>query len=433
MISIRNNDTLHGTRLDIFRNPVTGFFTSGKLFRNTQIVPLPGYRYMTAEFVGFEKFLGYGAKQLAYHLCGYGITSGETVASFVGEAAERFSFVASNKLLGDRVQRASRSELLQKVDAGDRVCPLEYINIVYKPDSDHFVTEDTAITWVRMISAQDPSQNVWNPLQFMLPHNETLFGNEPKILPSAVSTGTACHETFPQALENSFIEFLQIDSFNLWWFAGIRAQEMQVDIREKLQAWGFDIASASCFLENFQVTFLDITFDKPFPVFVCEIRSRRDGLPRYSVGVQGGMNLERTLYRAFMECLAVLDFNLNTAWMDPERYRSVTDLKTFTNLDDNVTYYAKFGEVGIARDGTLGTRNSEDFVARAGRITSMKDFEYAGILDITAPDCAGLGVSVTRLIIPELLPMCLPSFPQRLHPRFALAGGVVNDDPHPLA
>ena len=37
------------------------------------------------------------------------------------------------------------------------------------------------------------------------PYSSGLFADEPRILPSAVSTGTACHETFEHALENCLI------------------------------------------------------------------------------------------------------------------------------------------------------------------------------------------------------------------------------------
>ena len=39
----------------------------------------------------------------------------------------------------------------------------------------------------------------------VLPYWSELFADEPRILPSAVSTGKACHETFEHALENYLI------------------------------------------------------------------------------------------------------------------------------------------------------------------------------------------------------------------------------------
>ena len=37
------------------------------------------------------------------------------------------------------------------------------------------------------------------------PYSSGLFADEPRILPSAVSTGTACHDTFEHAQENCLI------------------------------------------------------------------------------------------------------------------------------------------------------------------------------------------------------------------------------------
>ena len=73
----------------------------------------------------------------------------------------------------------------------------------------------------------------------VLPYWSELFADEPRILPSAVSTGTACHETFEHALENCLIEYFQIDSFNLWWFAGVESPVVRTDTAECLEKWGF--------------------------------------------------------------------------------------------------------------------------------------------------------------------------------------------------
>lgn len=56
-----------------------------------------------------------------------------------------------------------------------------------------------------MTPASDTSRCVLIPLQMVLSYSSGLFADEPRILPSAVSTGTACHETFEHALENCLI------------------------------------------------------------------------------------------------------------------------------------------------------------------------------------------------------------------------------------
>ena len=206
MMVLRNHDALSRRRMAAMQDPVTGVYQYGQRFQGVRNAPLPCFRYATARLTGFEKMLGRTDETLTYHLCGYGLTPGESLVSLVGETAERFSYVASQALLGDRVVRASYADLVRDCEAnGDRLCPLSLVNVVYDPGTPHWVEETDELTWLRMTSASDTSRCVLIPLQMVLPYSSGLFADEPRILPSAVSTGTACHETFEHALENCLI------------------------------------------------------------------------------------------------------------------------------------------------------------------------------------------------------------------------------------
>jgi hypothetical protein len=58
--------------------------------------------------------------------------------------------------------------------------------------------------------------------------------------------------------------------------------------------------------------------------------------------------------------------------------------------------------------------------------------QWATYLDITPPELADTDWKVVRVLIPELLSMCLPGLPPKAHPRMAQYGGVTNEYPHPL-
>jgi hypothetical protein len=58
--------------------------------------------------------------------------------------------------------------------------------------------------------------------------------------------------------------------------------------------------------------------------------------------------------------------------------------------------------------------------------------EWATYLDITPPELADTPWKVVRVLIPELLSMCLPGLPPKAHPRMRQYGGVTNEYPHPL-
>ena len=58
---------------------------------------------------------------------------------------------------------------------------------------------------------------------------------------------------------------------------------------------------------------------------------------------------------------------------------------------------------------------------------------YAGYLVITTPEFENMNLEVVRVSIPELLPLCLPSYPPYYHKRYETIGGIRNNVPHPLA
>lgn len=164
MMVLRNHDALSRRRMAAMQDPVTGVYQYGQRFQGVRNAPLPCFRYATARLTGFEKMLGRTDETLTYYLCGYGLTPGESLVSLVGETAERFSYVASQALLGDRVVRASYADLVRDCEAnGDRLCPLSLVNVVYDPGTPHWVEETDELTWLRMTSASDTSRCVLIP------------------------------------------------------------------------------------------------------------------------------------------------------------------------------------------------------------------------------------------------------------------------------
>ena len=61
-----------------------------------------------------------------------------------------------------------------------------------------------------------------------------------------------------------------------------------------------------------------------------------------------------------------------------------------------------------------------------------KKSKYGVYLDITPPEVHNKGWKVVRTFFPELVQMCLPSFPYSNHPRMQEFGGIKNGLPHPV-
>ncbi|HBM3453331.1 TPA: streptolysin associated protein SagD, partial [Listeria innocua] len=59
--------------------------------------------------------------------------------------------------------------------------------------------------------------------------------------------------------------------------------------------------------------------------------------------------------------------------------------------------------------------------------------QYAAFLPITPPEFRYMNCEISRVILPELLSIHLPSYPPYYHVRYEEIGGVINNIPHPIA
>ena len=104
-------------------------------------------------------------------------------------------------------------------------------------------------------------------------------------------------------------------------------------------------------------------------------------------------------------------------------------------------YYASPQDAAVKRDIVAGRFSGsvklselqplEDELESLVRMVSGVS-QWATYLDITPPELADTPWKVVRVLIPELLSMCLPGLPPKAHPRMRQYGGVTNEHPHPL-
>lgn len=438
MIAFQNDLNYNLYRQRLLGGNVSGLWKNNVYFLGSNSYPVPKYHYLTAQFNDFEKNIFSDGMKVNYHLSGYGTQYNEALTSFLGESSERYSFTLLYQNIKNIVVRSTYSDL-KKDYPNELVLDLSLVNVYFKEsDSQHFITSNDVLSWVPMHSLFNPDQKVFIPLQMVVLFDNEIFNNEKQFLNSAVSTGTASHETFEKSLQNALVEILQIDSYNLWWYAGLSGTTLNVNIQEKISSW-FDGESVSDFLNNFIVHFTDITFDKSIPIVVCEIsaKNKPDSLPKYVVGVQGGTDINKCVYRSFFEALTVLEYSLTAVWNDADKFNSVkNDLKNLNidNLDDNVVFFAKYGLQNLRKEHSLKLNQPKKAHSLQDIVKSIEKFsKYACYLNITSTEFFDKNMTVSRAIVPELLPIALPSFPPYQHPRYREFGGVVNNVPHPMA
>lgn len=439
MIQFQNDLNYNLYRQKILGGNITGIWDKNIFFQGSNSFPIMNYNYVTSTFSDFEKNIFKNSLKVNYHLSGYGQTYNEALQSFLGESTERYSFTLLYAYLKPFIIKASYSSMVKK-QVNDVILPLNLINVYFQQSEEsNYLTENDIVSWVPLNSLNNLNKKIWYPLQLVILFSKDLFPNEKEITTSAVSTGTASGENIEQSIQSAIIENLQIDSFNLWWYGGLAGSPIDINIEDHLNNWFKNRRKVHQFLQYFNVTFTDISFDKPFPIIVCEISciDQNDSLPKYVVGVQGGIDKEKCLYRGFFECLTVVEYTMTSVWTDSDKFKNIPSNilnMRIDNLDDNVLYYAKFGKQNFRKDyitKEFSTPKIDNLVDLLRFI--QNNYKYSGFLNISPAEFTDKNFIVSRVMIPELLPIALPSFPPYYHSRYKITGGINNNVPHPLA
>ncbi len=415
-MEILNTKKTLNTRLKHFQSDFLGHFKNSSMQTHLISFPVLSFPYYTSNLNNFEHHI-YGEKRkFSYHLSGYGSTYNESILALMGESVERYAFVSQIKY--HKYKYGSYIEMCKNTEID-----FSYINI--HNNNDAKINEKDEISWVEMINIHTLKKS-YVPTQLVLPASYPTIDNKKYIL-DTVSTGTAAHETFLKALECATYELLQLDSFNMWWYLGYEEKKININIKSLLDKRKI-IDTSGEFYKNFHIIINDISFDKTIYVIAIEIISKKDYLPKYTVGISSGLDLENVIYRATMEALTVLEYSFNIPWFDSKQYMEVNKKSEFFDLDKNVIYYSKNGKPQLDKR-KFNNWNKVKFKTLYDVINTLPKETF--FLDITPIEFQGLNQKVVRVVSPSLLPMCLPAFPPKNHPRYN--GGIFNSIIHPLA
>lgn len=429
-MKIINDDNYLNIRMHQIGGHLSGIWDQNSFFIGDSPFPLPFIHYITATFTDIGSLIYGQSRKILYHLSGYGSNYQEAKLSFLGESSERYAFSMMPITLKNSIIKSSYNDLVAQVGENN-VLPIEYINIFPTRYPVSILKRDMPIYWIKMNLLLDPDKYIYQPLQLVMFN----YGqnDDEKLNISAVSTGTASHETIEQALENALIEYLQVDSYNLWWYGGHPGKELHVNIQELLDKY-FDNYPYD-FLKNYEVKFSDISFDKHIYIVVCEIFGKGENKPSYTVGIQGSYTLERAIYRGFMETLTEMSYSINMGWTNPDILKEASQqIGKMDNLDINVAYYAlnhkpklNVNDKYILNDKRKA-KNLRELISLNNDI-----LKWATFVNITPHEFDNLNLNIIRIVAPNLLPVCMPSYPPTLHPRYQETGGVVNLYEHPMA
>ena len=304
-------------------------------------------------------------------------------------------------------------------------------------------TEDDVIAWVRCPSLVRPGEEVWVPAQLFFLGFTTSPEHGDLLFTPSFSTGTAAHVSLEKALRNALIEAVQIDAFILNWYTDTPAPAVVIDDQDLLAAFtGMDLGPDSAY--TLMANYLTRP-ELPLPTFGVFLERKTEGLPQLSFGVQGDADPSYAMLRGTMESAAILSLGMYSAIFDTTTVHAAVNSSPYLDLDTNVLYYASpqdadrkrevvrgrfAGSVKLSEIAPLATDDAGTLAELIRMVAGVS--EWATYLDITPPELADTDWKVVRVLIPELLSMCLPGLPPKAHPRMRAYGGVSNEFPHPL-
>ncbi|MET9059120.1 YcaO-like family protein [Streptomyces antibioticus] len=427
-----------------------GGILPGMLVPPAAVAGEPRLRSATAAMPQYHRLaLGDPHLQMQYHLAGYGSTNEEAVTRLTGEAVERYAAIMAMPLFEHRIEYASYSALSSR----HRCLPLDLLGIFdaaqqktiagmmhrYSPE---LPREDDVIAWIACPSLTRPGEEVYLPAQlfFLGFRTSTEYGD--KVFTPSFSTGTAAHVSLDQALLSALVEAVQIDAFILNWYTEAKAPVIEPD------ADGTELLAAAGLPPDgpYEVRATYLTRPElPLPNVGVTLVRRDRRLPYIAFGLQADPDPRQALLRGAAEATAILAIGTFSTVFDLPNVHFAQTSSAYTDLDTNVLYFAapndaerKLAAVESRTAGRFDLRTvapyaTDDASAIRRLLADVAAVsEWAGYLDITPPELADTPWKVVRVLIPELLSMCLPGLPANGHPRMRSYGGVTHVVPHPL-
>lgn len=380
----------------------------------------------------------------SYHLVGYGKYHEEALVRVIGETAERYALATSSTYAKQEFITASYNDLAGE----DDVLPWEYINIFSEDNYEDFkkantkfvpITKDDKISWLKSPSLFSTDRKVYIPAQFLY---TGLSLDEPKFM-TGFSKGTAAHRSPKKALHAALVEAIEADAMMLKWYTDLKSPIVEIDdpiVRDLCKEITGEI---SCY-----PVFSDLSMPEfPVHVFNTMLKSKNGERPTVLYGLGAGLEPKQAAYRTYTEALAIYNMGRNTPVALPSAIvGSDNDMgELFADLDSNVAFWSsntnaaeKLKIMDDRLDGNVKLSALQDYSTNTDKEIAtllekiQKVSKYAVAYEITPVELIGSGWNVMRVFIPEMVQLCLPSFPYSQHPRMLQYGGVTNKAPHAL-
>lgn len=283
--------------------------------------------------------------------------------------------------------------------------------------------------WVEGVRL-DTGDPTWVPAGAIGPDPETGGSLGPAF---GTSNGVACGSSPEQAILGGIYEMVERDAIMRQWYTRTTPSRIDPD----------DLGTLSPSVEAFRSTdvrphLLHLDVDGPFHAVVLILERLRDETPKFRISGGASLDLTAAASSALTEMVQAIQTHHYPIVKD-EPTPELDDVSTF---GDAVTFYAEPANFDLVRwlirdnpsyDPPSDRRRYDD--ERAELRAAVEGLDARDVtpvfFDLTTPDVAQLGMTVARIVIPELVPLTMPNVAPTAHPAFDDADVITTPHPFP--
>jgi len=361
----------------------------------------PDLHFFAAQLPDLEQWLGFSYLERS---SAAGRTREEAIAATLGEGIERYAGAACLQETGDLVWAPWNSLRDAAVDPRRFAlyAPEQYTSRwPFSP-----ATVDQPMRWALGYSLTRKCE-VLVPAQFAyLPYQGA--PGEP-ILAMHTSTGTACGETFHQAVLSGLCEVIERDAFMMHWLGRLPAPKVDItadpdlvgEVKRRYDRPGI------------RYHLLDFTTDIGVPTYFCAVVEEGSQNTALAVGAATRTTGTAAARKALMESVQTRVWLRQMAKSEGlRRFDSFSDVHSF---EDHVNLWGSHemlphADFLLNSERTSPLRNQCPVSDPPGQVDwvvdrlSQRGLE-AIIVDITPSDIRSLGLTVVRAIVPGAIPL----------------------------
>ena len=329
------------------------------------------------------------------------------LAAALGEAVERYSAASpavpeelrlgTAAELGERAVRPARFALFREDQYAGRGFP-------YRP-----FTETSRIAWVEGFELPG-GEAALIPAQLV--YLNDAYGVEALRIGPATSNGLACHATLGEAVLSGLLEVVERDAFMIVWSNRLSLPRLSWEHDDELVAFEARYLMPT----GLRYAAVDLSAFWGIPTALGVVRSDERCAAALGVGACAAATIQRAVRKALDEACRVQAWATDLDFRDRDR-EFAPDCSDVRDFDDHVHYYAdherarasEFLDAGVEVHDVAqveplpGEAVAAQIEAITGRLSERGCCAYG--VDVTAPDIRDAGLSVAKVVAPELCPL----------------------------